>query len=382
MDFALSDEQIALRDSIVRFAQNELNDGVMERDRNQEFDRDLWLKCGEMGLQGLPVPEEYGGAGLDPLSSVVALEALGYGCRDGGLAFSICAHLLACVIPIWKHGSEQQKKDLLPDLCSGKLIAVNAMTEPATGSDAFAMSTTAVKDGAGYRLNGSKTFSSNGPVADIALVYAMTDRDKGALGGITVFVVARDTPGYQAGQKFEKLGLRTSPIGEVVLNDVFVPDEAVIGRPGGGTMIFNQSMEWERICLVGCHLGTMEHLLEQAIDYARTRRQFGQPIGKNQAISHRIADMKMRLEASRLLTYRAAWKLDRVRNLAIDASMAKLFTSESLVKSALDTIQILGGYGFMVEYDVERTLRDSIASTIYSGTSEMQRNMIAAWLGL
>ena len=382
MDFTLSEEQRLLAENIVRFAQKELNEGLRERDRLQEFPHDLWLKCGEMGLQGLPVPEEYGGAGCDPLSVAIALEAFGYGCRDGGLVFAVCAHLLACVVPIWKHGTEEQKRNLLPRLSNGTRIAVNGMTEPQTGSNAFAMTTKAAPDGDGFRLNGAKTFSSNGPIADIALVYALTDEKKGYHGGVTAFLVEKGTKGFSTGQKFEKLGLRTCPIGELVLEDAWVPASAVLGGVGGGATIFTQSMDWERACLGASHLGTMRRLLEDSIQQARTRAQFGQPIGKFQAISHRIADMKVRLEASRLLAYRAASRLETARDVSLDASIAKLFVSESLVQSALDTVQILGGYGFMADYEAERILRDSVGSRLYSGTSEMQRNIIARWLGL
>ena len=383
MDFQLNEDQRLLRDNIVRFATQELNEGIRERDRNQEFSRALWAKCGAMGLQGLPVPERYGGTALDSLSVAVVLEAFGYGCRDGGLVFSVCAHLLACVVPIWKHGSEEQKRRYLPGLCDGSLIAVNGMTEPETGSDAFAMATRAVADGEGhFRLTGTKTFSSNGPVADVALVYAVTDAEKRYHGGITAFIVDTGAPGFSQAQKFEKLGLRTAPIGELVLEDVRLPPSAVLGAVGSGGTIFAESMDWERACLGASHVGTMQWLLEQAVDYARTRRQYGQPIGKFQAVSHRIADMKVRLEAARLLVYRSAFRLERSRDAALDASIAKLFVSESLVQSALDTVQILGGYGFMTDYDVERVLRDSIGSTLYSGTSEIQRNIISRWLGL
>ena len=383
MDFALTEEQRILRKEIIRFAERELNEGIQQRDREQVFPHDLWLKCGEMGLQGLPVDEVYGGMGADPLTTAIGLEALGYGCHDAGLVFSICAHLLACTVPVWKHGNEEQKARYLPGLCSGALIAVNGMTEPGSGSDAFSMATRAEPCDGGYRINGTKMFSSNGPVADLAIVYAVTDSDKGYYGGISAFLIEKGSPGFQAGQKFEKIGLRSCPIGELVLEDVFVPTEAILGEVGAGTTIFTQSMEWERICLGASHVGKMEYLLEQSIDYARTRKAFGQSIGKFQAISHRIADMKIQLEAARLLTYQSAWKLSKkARSIAMDASITKLFVSESLVTSAIDTLRIFGGYGIMTEYEVERALRDAMASTIYSGTNDLQRNIIAGWLGL
>jgi alkylation response protein AidB-like acyl-CoA dehydrogenase len=382
MDFSLSEDQRTLRDEIIRFARKELNADVARRDAEQAFSRELWLKCGEMGLQGLSVPQEYGGAGLDPLSTVIALEALGYGCEDSGLVFSICAHLLACVTPIWKHGTDEQKQRYLPDLCSGKLIAVNAMTEPESGSDAFNMRTKARREGEDYIITGAKTFSSNGPVADIAVVYAQTAPNKGYLGGVTGFIVEKGTPGFRSGQAFDKGALRTCPIGELVFDDVRVSAGAVIGAEGGGGPIFNQSMEWERACLVAAHLGKMERLLEKSVEYAKTRKSFGKRIGQHQAVSHRIVDMKVRLEAARLLTYRAATRLETSKAVGMDAAMAKLFTSEALLETAVDTIRGLGGYGLMTEYGAERALRDAMASTIYSGTNDMQRNIIAGWLGL
>jgi alkylation response protein AidB-like acyl-CoA dehydrogenase len=382
MDFSYSDDQKNLRKQIIRFAQNELNEDVVERDAQQIFAKDLWLKCGDMGFQGLPVPEEYGGSGFDPLTTAMALEALGYGCTDGGLVFSICAHLLACVIPVWKFGNEEQKSKYLPGLCNGQIIAVNAMTEPGSGSDAFAMKTSAVRNTDGFVINGRKMFSSNGPIADLALVFAVTDPEKGYYGGVTAFLVEKGTPGFTSGQKFEKLGTRTSPLGEMVFEDVHVPETALLGGLGAGSAMFIHAMDWERTCLFATHVGQMERLLEKSIQYARTRNQFGQPIGKFQAISHKIADMKVQLEAARLLIYKAAWELERTRNVSMNASIGKLFVSESLVKTALNTVQIFGGYGFMTEYEVERALRDAVGSTLYSGTSEIQRNIIASWLGL
>jgi alkylation response protein AidB-like acyl-CoA dehydrogenase len=382
MDFSLTEEQQILRENIIRFAQQTLNDGIVERDREQTFSRELWRKCGEIGIQGLPVPPEYGGSGLDALSSAIALEALGYGCKDSGLVFSLCAHLLSCVVPLWQFGSEAQKRRYLPGLCDGTLVGVHAMTEPGSGSDAFALRTKAELDGDGFRINGTKIFISNGPVADVLIVFALTDPAKGYYGGVTAFLVERETAGFHASQKFEKMGLRTAPLGELVFEDVWVPSDAVIGEVGAGASLFTQAMDWERICLFASHIGTMERLLEQSVQYARNRSQFGQSIGKFQAISHRIVDMKVQLEAARLLTYRAAWRLGRTRSVSMDASIAKLFVSESLVTAALHAVQIHGGYGYMTEYEIERALRDAIGSTIYSGTTEMQRNIIARWLGL
>jgi alkylation response protein AidB-like acyl-CoA dehydrogenase len=382
MDFSLTEEQISLRNTVIRFSRETLNDGAIERDRDQTFSRELWRKCGEIGLLGLPVPEEYGGSGLDPLSTALTLEALGYGCIDGGLVFSLCAHLLSCVVPLWKHGSEEQKRRYLPRLSNGELIGVHAMTEPGSGSDAFALKTRAVADGDGFRINGTKIFISNGPVADLVIVFAVTDQQKGFHGGITGFLVEKGAPGFTVGQQFEKMGIRTSPISELVFDNVHVPSEAVLCGVGAGSAVFTHSMDWERICLFASHIGTMERLLEKSIEHARTRTQFGQTIGKFQAVSHRIADMKVQLEAARLLIYRAASRLEQARTVSMDAAIAKLFVSESLLKTALDTVQIYGGYGYMTEYEVERALRDAVGSRIYSGTSEMQRNIIVRWLGL
>jgi alkylation response protein AidB-like acyl-CoA dehydrogenase len=382
MDFALTTEQQTLRDEIVRFARRELNADVIGRDREQTFSRELWRSCGALGLQGLPVPEEYGGAGLDTVTTAVALEAFGYGCTDGGLVFSICAHLLSCVVPIWKHGTDDQKQRYLPGLCDGTLVGGNATSEPGSGSDAFAMRTTARPDGDGWRINGTKMFISNGPVADLIVVYAVTDPVKSFHGGVTAFLVERAAAGFHASGKIEKMGLRTSPLGELVFDDVYVSGDAVLGGVGGGGPIFTQSMDWERVLLFASHVGTMDRLVESSVRYARTRSQFGQPIGKFQGLSHRIVDAKVRLEAARLLVYRAAWQLGRSRSASLDAAIAKLFVSEAFVETALDAVQVFGGYGFTTEYEIERAARDSVASTIYSGTSEMQRNIIARWIGL
>src|SRR5437762_10438328 len=258
MDFTLSAEQESLRRAIIEFCRARLNSAVIDRDRDQIFSRDLWNACGEMGLPGLPVPESLGGTGLDPLSTVIALDAFGYGCTDNGLVFSVCAHLLSCVVPLWKFGNEAQKAHYLPRLCDGTLIGIHAMTEPGTGSDSFALTTRAVRDNGCWRINGSKTFITNGPEADVIIVFAVTDPAKGYHGGITAFLLEKDTPGFSASRKIEKMGLRTSPFGELFFDDVRLPDEAIIGSVGAGSAIFIHAMDWERICLFAAHLGQME----------------------------------------------------------------------------------------------------------------------------
>jgi alkylation response protein AidB-like acyl-CoA dehydrogenase len=328
------------------------------------------------------VPESLGGAGLDPLTTAIALEAFGYGCADNGLVFSVAAHLLSCVVPLWKFGAPEQQARWLPGLCDGTWIGVHAMTEPESGSDSFAMRTRAVKDGDGWRITGTKTFISNGPEADVVIVFALTDPARGFHGGVTGFLVEKGTPGFTASRKIEKMGLRTSPFGALSFDEVWVPDAAVVGQVGGGSAIFIHAMDWERICLFAAHVGQMERLLERGVQYARTRQQFGKAIGKFQGVAHKLADFKVRLECARLLTYRAASKLEKTRGVAFDAAMTKLFVSESLVQGALDVLQVFAGYGYATDYEIEREVRDALGSRIYSGTSDMQRNTIAAWMGL
>lgn len=382
MDFSLTEEQEFLRQDIRDFAASELADDVIDRDLKNEFSAELWRRSAAKGLTGLPAPEEYGGAGFDPLTTALSMEALGYGCPDGGLVFSIGAHLFTCVVPIWKFGTEEQKRRYLPLLCSGELIGANGMTELESGSDAYAMKTRAVKADGGFRINGGKMFITNSPVADLVVVYAITDERKGYFGGITAFLVDADTPGFTAAQSFKKMGLRTSPVGELIFDDMFVPESAVLGRVGAGAMIFNAVMDWERICLFASHVGQTERTLEIAVEHARNRQQSGRPIGQYQAISHRLTELKTRLEAARLLVYRSAWKIDRERGVSMDAAMAKNLVAELFVDTSLAAVQTLGGYGYMTEYDVERTLRDAISAPIYSGTTEIQNNVIARWMGL
>lgn len=381
MDFSWSEEQTQLRDGITKFAREELNAGLEARDRAGEFNREGWKKCAAMGVHGLPVPVKYGGLGMDALTTVGVLEALGYGCEDNGLVFSINAHMWTLEMPILGFGTDAQKEKYLPRLCSGELIGANAMSEPNAGSDAYSISTTATKKGDAYLLKGSKVFVSNGPVADVYLVFATVDPAKGP-NGVTGFLVDRDTPGLSLGKHTEKMGIRTSPMCELFFDDCVVPEANRLGREGAGKMLFADSMSWERGCILAGSVGAMRRLLERSIAYANEREQFGQSIGKFQLVASRIVDMKLRLETARALLYQAAWQKSRGKSVYLEAALAKLYISEAWVATARDAMQVHGGYGYMVEYGIERELRDAMGSTLYSGTSEIQRTIIAPLLGL
>lgn len=383
MDFAFTPEQELFRSQIIEFARQRLNQGVIEREQRGEFDRAGFLACGEMGLLGLPVPEVYGGLGLDVVSSMVAMEALGFGADDQGLAFVVNTQLWTCEVPILHFGTDEQKQRYLPRLTRGEIIGGHASTEPNAGSDVFAMETRAEKiDGDRWKISGRKTFVTNGPIADVLIIFAKTGAAKGFGAGITAFLIDTSTPGFAVGQPLHKMGLRTSPTAELTLDDVIVPDSARLGKVGAGAAVFSSEMEWERSCLFACHLGAMERQLERCVKYAQERSQFGQVIGKYQAISHRIANMKMRIEVARPLLYKVGWLKDRGERAVLEAAIAKLFVSEAYVQSSLDAVAIHGGYGYCTEYEMERMLRDSVGSVLYSGTSDIQRNIIARWLGL
>jgi alkylation response protein AidB-like acyl-CoA dehydrogenase len=380
MDFSWTEEQLELRDSVLRFAET-LNRGFEEREREARFDRSLWRACAEFGIHGLPIPEEYGGSGRDALTTMLAMEALGIGCADQGLLFSIHAHMWSIEMPVLKFGTPEQRARWLPALCDGTVIGAHAMTEPDTGSDAFALRTRAVRRGDHYVLDGSKTFATNAPESDVVLVFATVNPQRG-MWGISSFLVERDTPGMTIGNPIPKMGLTTSPMAEISFDGCEVPAENLLGREGQGSVIFNHSMAWERSCILASTIGGMERQLRTCIRYAGERSQFGRPIGSFQLVAAKIADMKVRLETSRLLLYRAAWTQATGANNALDGAMAKLYISEAAVASALDAIQVHGGYGFMKEYGVERDLRDHLGARLYSGTSEIQRMLIARHLGL
>ncbi|MFZ0547693.1 MAG: acyl-CoA dehydrogenase family protein, partial [Candidatus Promineifilaceae bacterium] len=309
------------------------------------------------------------------------MEGLGYGTKDNGLLFALNAQMWSVQHPILAFGTDAQKEKYLPDLCSGKIIGAHGMSEPDSGSDAYSLRTRATKADGGYILNGTKMFVTNAPIADVFVVFA-TVNPAHKMMGVTTFLVEKGTPGCSVGRDLEKMGLRTSPMGEIILEDCFVPDEARLGRVGTGGMVFNSSMEWERGCILAGHIGAMERQLEETIQYARDRKQFGQSIGKFQAVSNRIAEMKVRLETARLILYKVGWLKNAGKSAIMEAAMAKLYLSEAFVQSSMDAIRVRGGYGYMTEFEVERDFRDAFGGTLYSGTSDIQRNIIARLLGL
>jgi alkylation response protein AidB-like acyl-CoA dehydrogenase len=381
VEFSWTEEQIKYKKAVIDFAQKELNEGVIARDRQGEFSRENWRKCADFGIQGLPFSEQYGGADEDIVTCMLMMEGLGYGCRDNGLIFGINAQMWSVQMPIFSYGSDEQKAKYLPGLCSGELIGAHGMSEPDSGSDAYSLRTRAVKCDGGYLLNGTKMFVTNAPMADLNLVFATVDPSKG-MWGVTGFIVETGTPGFTVSRHLEKMGLRTSPMAELIFQDCFIPDKNRLGPEGIGAKIFNNSMEWERSCILGSHVGAMERQLEESIRYARERTQFDQPIGKFQSVANRIVDMKLRLETARLLLYKVAWLKKAGKPALMEAALAKLYLSECFVQSGLDAIRVHGGYGYMTEFEVERDLRDAVGGLLYSGTSDIQRTIIARYLGL
>lgn len=377
----LTEDQKQLQEAAIALARGKLGRDMIERDRNEVFDRDGWKACADFGVMGMPVPEEYGGLGLGLTDLIAVMEGLGYGSRDSGLLFSINAHMWTCIVPTLQYGTEGQKRKYIPKLVNGEMIGANAATEPDSGSDVFAMRTHAVKDGDDYVISGTKMFVSNAPVADVFALYATIDPALGATG-VTGFLIDRDMKGVDVPRPLDKMGLRTSPMAEVVLDECRVGPEARLGKEGRGAAVFDCSMEWERGCILASFLGAMRRMLEESVQYAKEREQFGQRIGKFQSVANRIVDMKVRLEAARPLVYRIGQLKDAGKDARQEAAVAKLFLSEAFIESGLDAMRTFGSYGYMTEQELERDLRDGLGGIFYSGTSDIQRNIIARGLGL
>jgi len=382
MEFGFTEEQLLFRDTIYKYAKNEIVPLCEEADLKSEFSFEIWKKLGQMGLLGLPFPEEYGGQGADVVTCCLAGEALGHAGVDSGHMLALGAHTYLCTDTLFKHGNEEQRKKYVPKLASGEWIGCMGLTEPGAGSDAASLQTTAVKKGDRWVLNGSKTFITNAPVANVCVVYATVDKSK-KHAGISAFIVEKDFKGFSTGKPFHKMGVRASTTSEVFFEDCEVPEENVLGNIGEGFMYAHQTLEWDRSALLAPFIGGMQFMIEQCAKYASERVQFDKPIKSFQAIQHKLADMKVVLEAARLAVYRVASLKDAGYPINhLQASIAKAFVGDWGFKVASEAVQIFGGYGYIHEYPVERMLRDAKLAQIGGGTSEVQRLIISRLLAL
>jgi alkylation response protein AidB-like acyl-CoA dehydrogenase len=373
MNLLLTAEQAAYWKRLACSAREELGDDIEARDEAMGFSRADWDRCGRLGLAGLPVPAGYGGHGADMVTTITAFDALGYACRDNGLIFSIGAHLWSGVMTVLRFGTQEQKQRYLPGLAAGTLIAAHAMTEPDTGSDAFAARTTAEPADGGWLLNGEKTFITNSPVADIFVTFAVAGRRRGPFG-LTCFLADASAPGLTVGPAISKMGLRTSPMASVSFHDCFVPASSVLGKPGMGMAIFNTAMDLERACILAGALGTMQRQIERSALVLRSR-------GRD-LVRHRLAGMAARLHGSRLAAYDMASRIDRGRTRPAESALVKIKLSEAFLRNSRDAWDNDMALGQWPARDSERELRDAVASRIYSGTNEIQRDIVARDMGL
>ncbi|MBN2299352.1 MAG: acyl-CoA dehydrogenase family protein [Deltaproteobacteria bacterium] len=377
MDFSLTQEQKIFRDTLYRFGRDEIAPLCEEADLRGEFSFDIWNRLGEMGVLGLPLPEKYGGAGADIVTCCLAGEALGHAGVDGGSLLAWGAHTYLCACNILDFGNDEQRQKYLPRLATGEWIGCMGLTEPGSGSDAASMRTTATRKGDSYILNGSKTFITNAPVADLFVVFANVDRSR-KHEGITAFIIEKGTPGLSTGKPFHKMGCRCSSTSEVFLEDCEVPQENVLGGEGGGWLIALSGVEWDRCTLLSPMLGAAINNLDSCARYANDRHQFGRPIREFQAIQHRIADMKVFIEAARLAIFRVASAKDNGTMLnPLQAAVSKVYAGDRGFEMASEAVQVFGGYGFMHEYPVERNFRDSKLAAIGGGTSDIMRMIVS-----
>ncbi|MBU8789878.1 acyl-CoA dehydrogenase [Oceanobacillus caeni] len=373
MNFQLTEEQQMLRKMVRDFAENEVEPTAAERDEEERFDRSIFDKMAELGLTGIPWPEEYGGIESDYVSYVIAVEELSRVCASTGVTLS--AHLSLASWPIFKYGNEQQKKNFLTRLATGEALGAYALSEPGAGSDVASMKTVAKRDGNDYILSGSKVWITNGGVADIYIVFAKTDSDA-KHKGISAFIVEKGTEGFSFGKKEKKLGIRSSPTTELIFENCRIPKENMLGAEGDGFKIAMTTLDGGRNGIAAQALGIAQGALDAAVNYAKEREQFGKPIAANQGISFKLADMATEIEAARLLTYQAAWLESEGLPYGKASAMSKLFAGDTAMKVTVEAVQIFGGYGYTKDYPVERYMRDAKITQIYEGTNEIQRLVI------
>ena len=372
MDFSLSDEQEALYAGMLRVGREVIAPGAAERDLAGRWDPAVWKGLAAAGVPGMPIPEEYGGSGGSIIDCCLVNEALGEGGRDGGLGLSLGAHWVIGTVPIWLHGTEEQRQRWLPGLCDGSLIGSWASTEPEAGSDSGAIRTTAVRDGDDWILNGTKTFITNGPIADVCTVLAKAPE------GATAFIVDTRNPGFVVGRELDKLGCRSSPTAEIHLSDCRVRSADVLGEVGNALWkIAFECFDWERTVMLAGIVGGMRATLDTTIAYAKQREQFGKPIAHHQVIAHKLAQMEINYQVVRNAVYKAAWLKMVGREHMVEASVAKALAGTLSVDNALEAIQVHGGYGYLRDFPVERALRDAKLASLGGGTTEIQKMIIS-----
>ncbi|KEI74330.1 acyl-CoA dehydrogenase [Clostridium botulinum] len=377
MEFGLSQEQKLVKQMLMEFVENEVEPIAADIDKTERYPIETVEKMAKYGIMGMPFPKEYGGAGTDYLSYVIAVEELAKECATTSVILS--AHTSLCCAPIFEFGTEEQKKKYLPDLLSGKKIGAFGLTEPNAGTDASAQQSVAVLEGDHYILNGSKIFITNGGAADTFVIFAMTDRSKG-VKGISAFILEEEMSGFSIGKTEDKMGIRASSTTELIFEDVKVPKENLLGKEGKGFGIAMKTLDGGRIGIAAQALGIAEGALDHAIAYMKERKQFGKNLTKFQGLQWYIADMKVRVDAAKYLVYKAAWKKSAGENYTMDAAEAKLYAAEAAMYVTNKSLQILGGYGYTKDYPLERMLRDARITEIYEGTSEVQKMVIASSL--
>ncbi|HMM22381.1 MAG TPA: acyl-CoA dehydrogenase [Selenomonadales bacterium] len=374
MNFVMTPEQESIRKMVREFAEKSLAPTAAERDEKELFSREIMDQIGELGIFGLPYPEEYGGAGSDFVSYAIAVEEISRVCASTGIGLSV--HVSLCAWPIFKYGTEEQKQKYLRPLAEGTQLGAFGLTEPNAGTDAAAGSTIAVKDGDSYVINGSKVFNTNGGEAEIEVIFAATDKAAG-LKGLSAFIVEKGTPGFTYGKKEIKMGIRASVQRELIFENCRVPAANLLGKEGEGFKIAMTTLDGGRIGVAAQAVGIAQAALDAAVKYSKERVQFGKPIAANQAISFMLADMATKLDAARLLTYRAAYNKSNHLSYSKEAAMAKMFASDAAMSITTDAVQIFGGYGYSREYPVERLMRDAKITQIYEGTNQAMRMVVS-----
>ncbi|MDY6851730.1 MAG: acyl-CoA dehydrogenase family protein [Thermodesulfobacteriota bacterium] len=370
----LSEEHILIRDMVRKFAEKEITPIAEEMDKDEFFPDDLFEKFAELGILGATIPEEYGGSGFDVLAQVLIFEELGKSSAGISLCYGASANL--CAHNLYKNGNEAQRKKYLPPICAGEKVGALAITEPGVGSDAVGIQTSAVREGDVYLLNGSKMFITNGPIADTIIVYAKTDKSKGA-HGITAFIVEKEFEGYSVSRKLDKMGCRCSPTGELVFDNCVVPAENILGEENKGVAVMMSGLDVERVGVAGLSLGIAEGAFAESLKYSKEREQFGKPISQFQLIQAKLADMYTNIEVARLMIYDVAKRTETEKKLRKESAAAVLFASEMATKVCLDAVQIHGGYGYMLEFPVNRFLREAKLFEIGAGTTDIRRLLIA-----